>query len=87
MNSLILLFNKDLRIVIVELSKLKRESSVEQLDLKEIWCYFIKELDRLTREDQEYLSRYEEMKEAIKREIKAWEQKRGKISQKKLSTY
>ena len=60
-----ILFNKDLKIVIVELSKLNK-SSFDLLDFKEKWCYFIGRSAELTNEDKEYLSRDKEIKEAMK---------------------
>ena len=47
-----IVFNKDLRIVIVELSKMDKLSS-DLLDFKELWCYFLKKSGSLTREDPE----------------------------------
>ena len=44
------LFNKDLKIVIVEMSKLTKPYN-ELLDLKEKWCYLLKESSNLTKED------------------------------------
>ena len=58
------LFNEDLRIVIVELSKFKK-SRVDLFDFKEFWCYFLKESGKLTREDRESLSRHKKMEEAM----------------------
>ena len=60
-----ILFNKDLRIVIVELSKLDKARS-DLFDFKELWCYFLKKSGKLTKEDRRYLSRHEELKEAMK---------------------
>ena len=59
-----ILFNKDLKIVIVELSKLNKSRS-NLLDFKELWCYFIRKSDKLTKGDREYLSRYKELEEAM----------------------
>ena len=59
-----IVFNKDLRIVIVELSKMDKLSS-DLLDFKELWCYFLKKSGSLTREDRECLSRHEELEEAM----------------------
>ena len=59
-----IVFNRDLRIVIVELSKMDKLSS-DLLDFKELWCYFLKKSGSLTREDRECLSRYEELEEAM----------------------
>ena len=59
-----IVFNRDLRIVIVELSKMDKLSS-DLLDFKELWCYFLKKSGSLTREDRESLSRYEELEEAM----------------------
>ena len=60
-----ILFNKDLRIVIVELSKLDK-AGADLFDFKEFWCYFLKKSDNLTKEDRECLSRHKELKEAMK---------------------
>ena len=60
-----ILFNKDLRIVIVELSKLDKTRS-DLFDFKEFWCYFLKKSGELTKEDRKCLSRHEELKEAMK---------------------
>ena len=43
------LFSEDLKIVIVELSKLTKACD-DLLDLKEKWCYFLRESDRITKE-------------------------------------
>ncbi|MCZ0932059.1 MAG: Rpn family recombination-promoting nuclease/putative transposase, partial [Oligoflexia bacterium] len=59
------LFNEDLKIVIVELSKLTKSCN-DLLDLKEKWCYFLRESGNITEEDYKYLSRDEEMKMALK---------------------
>ena len=59
------LFNEDLKIVVVELSKLTKACE-ELLDLKEKWCYFLKESGSLTKEEWSYLSQDEEMKMALK---------------------
>ena len=59
-----IVFNRDLRIVIVELSKMDKLSS-DLLDFKEFWCYFLKKSGSLTREDRECLSRHEELEEAM----------------------
>ena len=59
-----ILFNEDLKIVIVELSKFQKLRS-NQLDFKELWCYFIKEAGKLNKEDRKYLSRFKEMEEAM----------------------
>ena len=59
------LFNKDLKIVIVEMSKLTKPYD-ELLDLKEKWCYLLKESSNLTKEDYMYLSKDEEMDMALK---------------------
>ena len=60
-----ILFNKDLRVVIVELSKLDK-ARADLFDFKERWCYFLKKSGKLTKEDRKYLSRHEELKEAMK---------------------
>ena len=60
-----ILFNKDLRIVIVELSKLDKARS-DLFDFKEFWCYFLKKSGELTKEDRKCLSRHEELEEAMK---------------------
>ena len=60
-----ILFNKDLRIVIVELSKLDKARS-DLFDFKEFWCYFLKKSGELTKEDRKCLSRHKELEEAMK---------------------
>ena len=60
-----ILFNKDLKIVIVELSKFDK-TKIDLFDFKEFWCYFLKKSGKLTKEDRKYLSRHEELKEAMK---------------------
>ena len=60
-----ILFNKDLRIVIVELSKLDKARS-DLFDFKEFWCYFLKKSGELTKEDRKHLSRHKELEEAMK---------------------
>ena len=59
------LFNEDLKIVIVELSKLKKGYK-ELLDLKEKWCYILRESSNITREEYKSLSRNEDMKMVLK---------------------
>ena len=59
-----LLFNGDLKIVIVELSKLTKAFD-EWLDLREKWCYLLRESASLTKEQYHYLSNDEEMKMAL----------------------
>ena len=59
------LFNEDLKIVIVEMNKL-RKSYTELLDLKEKWCYVLREAGGITREEFQYLSRDEEIEVALK---------------------
>ena len=58
------LFNEDLKIVIVELSKLTKAFD-ELLDLREKWCYLLRESASLTKEQYHYLSNDEEMKMAL----------------------
>ena len=60
-----LLFNEDLKIVIVELGKLKKEYK-DLLDLKEKWCYILRESSNITREEYKSLSRNEEIKMVLK---------------------
>ena len=59
------LFNEDLKIVVVELSKLTKPCS-ELLDLKEKWCYFLREAGSITKEDYARLLQDEEIKMALK---------------------
>ena len=58
------LFNEDLKIVIVELSKLTKAFD-ELLDLREKWCYLLRESASLTKEQYSYLSNDEEMRMAL----------------------
>ena len=58
------LLSEDLKIVIVELSKLKK-SSGDLFDFKELWCYFIGRSGDLTSRDKDNLSKHEEMEEAM----------------------
>ena len=58
------LFNKDLKIVIVELSKLRKAYN-ELLDLKEKWCYILRESSNITKEEYKSLSKNEEIKMAL----------------------
>ena len=48
------LLNEDLKIVIVELSKLRKPCG-DLLDLKEKWCYFLKKSSELTRKEYKCL--------------------------------
>ena len=59
------LFNEDLRIVIVEMNKLKK-SYEDFLDLKEKWCYILRESGEITKEESRYLSKDEEIRMALK---------------------
>ena len=59
------LFNEDLKIVIVELSKLTKTYR-ELLDLKEMWCYILRESDKITKEEYKSLSKNEEIKVALR---------------------
>ena len=59
------MFSEGLRIVIVEMSKLTK-SCDELLDLKEKWCYLLKESESLTKEEYRCLSQDEEIKMALK---------------------
>ena len=70
-----ILFNKDLKIVIVELNKLNK-FSFDLLGFKEKWCYFIGRSGDLTREDREYLSRDEEIKEVMEHFAKLSEEEK-----------
>ena len=58
------LFNKDLKIVIVEMSKLTKAYD-ELLDLKEKWCYLLKESGDISKEEYRYLSKDEEIRMAL----------------------
>ena len=57
--------NKDLKIVIVEMSKLTKAYN-ELLDLKEKWCYILKESEHITKEECRHLSKDEEIRMALK---------------------
>ena len=59
------LFNEDLKIVIVEMSKLNKGYR-ELLDLKEKWCYILRESSDLTKQEFDYLSKNEDIKVALK---------------------
>ena len=59
------LFNGDLKIVIVEMSKFNKAYD-ELLDLKEKWCYLLKESANINKEEYSYLSKDEEIKMALK---------------------
>ena len=58
------LLNEDLKIVIVELSKLNKFYD-ELLDLKEKWCYLLKESGNINKEEYRYLSKDKEIKMAL----------------------
>ena len=60
-----LLFNKDLKIVIVELSKLTK-SCEETIDLNEKWCYLLIRSAHLTKKEWKQLSADKEIKMALK---------------------
>ena len=59
------LFNEDLKIVIVELSKLKKGSFEELIDLQEKWCYFLRESSALKEEERRRLLKDREMSKAM----------------------
>ena len=59
-------FNKDLRLVTVELSKFNKENPEALLDLREEWCYLLKESWRMGEQDGKTLSKKNrEMEEAM----------------------
>ncbi|MCY4512278.1 MAG: Rpn family recombination-promoting nuclease/putative transposase [Bdellovibrionales bacterium] len=59
-------FNKDLRFVTVELSKFRKREPSDLVDLREEWCYLLKESKRMgEREVKELSARGEEMKRAM----------------------
>ena len=60
-----LLFNKDLKIVIVELNKLTK-SCEEALELNEKWCYLLRRSAYLTKKEWKQLSADKEIKMALK---------------------
>ena len=60
-----MLLNEDLKIVIVELSKLKKGSFEELIDLQEKWCYFLRELSALKEEERRLLLKDREMSKAM----------------------
>ena len=61
-------FNEDLRLVTVELSKFKKKTPSALLDLREDWCYLLKESKRMgEREGEELSAKGEEMKKAMVR--------------------
>ena len=59
------LLNEDLKIVIVELSKLKKGSFEELIDLQEKWCYFLRESSALKEEEKRLLLEDREMRKAM----------------------
>ena len=61
-----MLLNEDLKIVIVELSKLKRSSFDELIDLQEKWCYFLRESSALKEEERRLFLKDREMNKAMK---------------------
>ena len=59
-------FNKDLRLVTVELSKFRKREPSDLVDLREEWCYLLKESKRMgEREVKELSAKGEEMKGAM----------------------
>ena len=60
------LLNEDLKIVIVELSKLNKACFGESLDLQEKWCYFLRESSALKEEDIRLLSQDRDMEKALR---------------------
>ena len=59
-------FNKDLRLVTVELSKFNKRTPAALLDLREEWCYLLKESRRMgERESEELSAKGEDMKKAM----------------------
>ena len=60
------LLNEDLKIVIVELSKLNKVCFEELIDLQEKWCYFLRESSALREEDRRLLLKDREMGKALK---------------------
>ena len=59
-------FNEDLRLITVELSKFKEKEPSALLDLREEWCYLLKESKRMGEKESEELSaKGEDMKRAM----------------------
>ena len=59
-------FNGDLRLITVELSKFKKREPSALLDLREEWCYLLKESKRMgERESEELSAKGEDMKKAM----------------------
>ena len=59
-------FNEDLRLITVELSKFKKREPSELLDLREEWCYLLKESKQMgERESRELSAKGEDMKKAM----------------------
>ena len=59
-------FNEDLRLITVELSKFKKKTPAALLDLREEWCYLLKESKRMgEREVRELSAKGEDMKRAM----------------------
>ena len=59
-------FNKDLRLITVELSKFKKKTPATLLDLREEWCYLLKESKQMgERESEELSKKGEDMKRAL----------------------
>ena len=61
-----MLLNEDLKIVIVELSKLNKACFGESLDLQEKWCSFLRESSALKEEEIRLLSEDRDMGKALK---------------------
>jgi len=59
-------FNEDLRVVVVELSKFSKREPAALLDLREEWCYLLKESGKMgEREGRKLSERGQEMREAM----------------------
>ena len=59
-------FNEDLRLITVELSKFKKREPSALLDLREEWCYLLKESKQMgERESRELSAKGEDMKKAM----------------------
>ena len=59
-------FNKDLRLVTVELGKFKKKTPAALFDLREEWCYLLKESRQMgEREGEELSAKGEDMKKAM----------------------
>ena len=50
------IFSRDIGIVLVELNKFKKKEGLKSFDLKELWCYLIKNAKRITKKELSLIS-------------------------------